>query len=111
MLTYACKGTRKAVVTNNLHQYSAGSEGFVLQIVIGDETWIYHCEPIFKRQSMEYDIPKKKKFNSVPSTGKIMITVLWYEKGVILMNFLRKRTTLNCDQYIEILRSLNANLH
>jgi hypothetical protein len=56
------------------------------------------------------DIPRKK-FSSVSSGGKIVITVFWDEKGVIFMNFLPRRTTVNSDQYIETLRSLNDNLH
>ena len=31
--------------------------------------------------------PKNKKLQSVPSAGKIVVTVFWDEKGVILVNF------------------------
>jgi hypothetical protein len=46
----------------------------------------------------------------VPSAGKIVVIVLWNEKGVTLAKFLVKRTSLNSQCHIEMLRSLNACL-
>lgn len=39
-----------------------------------------------------------------------MATVFLDKKGVILVNFFLRRTTLNCDCYIQTLRSLNAHI-
>jgi len=37
---------------------------------------------------MKLHIPKKNKFKSAPSSGKVMATVFSNEKGVTLANFL-----------------------
>jgi hypothetical protein len=50
-----------------------------------------------------HNIPKKNKFKSAPSSGKVMATVFSNDKGVTLVNFLPSRATLNSDHYSEIL--------
>lgn len=54
MLVVACKETRKAVATNLLHAYGTGGEGFLSQIVMGDETWDHHFEPESKGQLIDW---------------------------------------------------------
>jgi hypothetical protein len=44
MLRDAHKEARKAVATDVLHSYSTVGEGFLLQHVTRDETWIFHFE-------------------------------------------------------------------
>jgi hypothetical protein len=39
-------------MTDLLHQYDAGGEGYLSQIVLGDETWVHHFEPESKQQLM-----------------------------------------------------------
>jgi len=43
--------------------------------------------------------PLKKKFKTLPSMGKVMCTVFWDRKGVILLDFLEPRQTINTDRY------------
>jgi hypothetical protein len=40
---------------------------------------------------------RKKKFNSAPSFGKIVVTDFWGEKGFTLVNFLPRVTTVKSD--------------
>jgi hypothetical protein len=59
--------------------------------VTGDETWVLHVTPESNQQSMEWkhiSSPIKKKFEQTISTHKIMCTVFWDRKGVLLMEFL-----------------------
>jgi hypothetical protein len=88
MLTYSHKGTRKAVPTDLLHQYNTEVEGFLLQIVMGQNR-THHFEPESKQQLMEWChiLSPKKKLERVPSAGKIIVTVFLDEKDVILVNF------------------------
>jgi len=67
------------------------------QNVTGDETWAHHYEPEMKRQSMEWhhpQSPKKKKFKTTPSAGKVMITVFWDTDGVILVDVMDRGETI-----------------
>jgi hypothetical protein len=50
-------------------------DSFLDSIVTGDDTWIHHCKPKSKQQSVEWQHKHKvtkKKFKVQPSAGKIM---------------------------------------
>jgi hypothetical protein len=47
------------------------------------------------------------KFKSVPSAGKIRVVIFCDDRGVVLVNFLPWRTTMNSDHCIKTLRNLN----
>jgi hypothetical protein len=75
-----------------------GGDDFLARIVTGDETWLHHIEPETKRQSMEWhhvNSPKKKKFKSAPSAGKVMATVFFYSEGLLLVDILPQGTTID----------------
>jgi len=42
----------------------------------------------------------KKKLKMYPSAGKVMCTAFWDWKGVILLDFLEPRQTINSDRCI-----------
>ena len=84
-------------------------EAFLSRIVIGDETWTHHYEPETKRQSMEWhhpQSPRKKKFKTTPSAGKLVIAVFWDTDGVILVDVMARGETINSDAYIKTLQKL-----
>ena len=61
-----------------------------------DETWVHYYEPENKAQSRQWvrpGSPKPKKFKTQLSAGKVMATVFWDAKGVIMLDFLPKRST------------------
>ena len=75
-------------------------------IITGDETWCHYYEPESKRQSMEWpnvNSPSKKKFQTLPSAGKVTCTVFWGRKVAILLDFLEPGQTINSDRYIATL--------
>ena len=39
-----------------------------------------------------------------------MVTVFWYSVGVILVDFMSKRTTIHSDVYIDTLNKLKARI-
>ena len=61
-----------------------------------DETWVHYYEPENKAQSSvgRAGSPRPKKFKTQPSAGKVMATVFWDAKGVIMLDFLPKRITI-----------------
>jgi len=56
------------------------------------------------------DIPKEEEIKNAPSVGKIMVTIFWDKKGVVLLKFLPRRITMNSDPYSKTLRNPNAGL-
>ena len=52
-----------------------------------DETWAHYHQPETKRASKEWrhrSSPKPKNFRTQPSAEKVMLTLFWDKKGVIL---------------------------
>jgi len=113
MLTQEHKEHRMQVGQDLLNQYEAEGDSFLDRIVTGDETSCHHCEPESKRQSMEWrhvNSPSKKKFKTLPSADKVMCTVFWDRKRVILLDFLEPGQTINSDRYIATLTKLKARI-
>ena len=98
MLAQEHKEHRMQIFQDLLNQYESEGDSFLDRIITGDETWCHHYEPESKRQSMEWrhvNSPSKKKFKTLPSAVKVMCTVFWDRKGVILLDFLEPRQTIN----------------
>ena len=57
------------------------------------------------------DFPWKKKFKALPSMGKVMCTVFWDRKVVILLDFLEPGQTINSDRYIATLTKLKTRIY
>ncbi|GFW15320.1 mariner Mos1 transposase [Trichonephila clavipes] len=82
---------------------------FMKLIVTGDETWCHHYEPERKRDSMQWkhaSSPPPKKFRTVKSAGKVLLTVFFDVQGPLLVEFLEHRKSINSDVYCETLRCL-----
>jgi hypothetical protein len=73
-----------------LQQLLVEGDGFLFNIMIGDESWMHHLKSEMKQQSVEWHhmTAQKKKARTVPTAGKVTGTVLWdaywlifYQKG------------------------------
>jgi len=92
-----------------LQRYADENDNFLDSIVTGDETWAFHFTPETKQQSREWrhsSSPKPRKFKRTQSAGKVMATVFWDRKGVLLVDFMAHGTTINADRYCETLKKL-----
>ena len=58
------------------------------------------------RQWSQSSSPKAKKFKQEPSVRKIMATVLWDRKGILLIDLLERGLTTNADAYRATVRKL-----
>ncbi len=70
---------------------------FVAWLFTGDETWIHHWDPETKLESMQWkheESPPPKKFHAQPSAGKIMATIFWDSKGLLLIGYMPHKTTI-----------------
>ena len=62
-----------------------------------DKTWVHHFDP-FKNaeQAMEVHwLTTPKKFERVPSAGKVMVSIFLDSQGVIMIDYLEKGYTIN----------------
>ena len=78
---------------------------FLLRLVTVYETWVHGYEPENKAQSQQWvgpGSPRPKKFKTHPSTGKAMIPVFWDAKGVIMLDFLPKRSAITRVYYANL---------
>ena len=55
--------------------------------------------------------PRPMKFKTQPSDGKVMATVFWDAKGVIMLDFLPKRSTITGVYYANLLDQLRTAIH
>ncbi|KAG8190149.1 hypothetical protein JTE90_026716 [Oedothorax gibbosus] len=96
-----------------LERYHNVGDDFLSQVVTGDETWVAYVTPESKQQSMEWrhsDSPKQVKFKQTISARKIMCTVFWDRKGVLLVDFLPRNETINAAAYCETLNNLRRSI-
>lgn len=87
-------------------RFEEEGEAFLHKIVTCDETWVHHYTPESKRASMEWR--KKGEENPVKaktrlSAGKVLATVFWDWRGVLLVDFLHGRQTINATYYCGLL--------
>ena len=77
-----------------------------------DETWIHCCEPDNKAQSRLWvgpGSPRPMKFKTQPFACKVMATVFWDAKGIIMLDFLPKRSTVTWVYYANLLDQLRTS--
>ena len=83
-------------------------------LVTVDETWVHYYEPENKAECRWWvgpGSPRPKKFKTQPSAGKVMATIFWDAKGVIMLDFLPKRSTITGVYYANLLDQLRIAIH
>ena len=85
---------------------------FVFRVTV-DETWIHYYTPETKSQSKMWTGPGEsapKKAKTIPSAGKIMATIFWDSRGIILIDYLQKGKTITGEYYASLLDRFDAIL-
>ena len=98
--------TRASVYSALLKRFRAKEDDFLSRLWTVDETWVHYYEPENKAQSRQTVGPgstRPKKFKRQPSAGKVMATVFWDAQGVILLDFLAKKSTITDAYYADLL--------
>lgn len=109
MLTEDHKQQRVAASREFLQSHATDGEDFLDSIVTGDETWVHYTTPETKEKSRQWrhsSSPKPQKFKQTLSAGKVMASLFWDRKGVLLCEFMPRGTTINADRYCETLKKL-----
>ena len=103
--------TTRASVCSALLKRFRSKDDFLLHLVTEEETWVHYYEPENNAQSRQWVGPgslRPKKFKTQPSAGKVMATVFWDAKGVIMLDFLPKRSTITGVYYANLLDQLRT---
>ena len=91
-----------------LKRFEAEGDGFLGRTVTGDETWVYYHQPKTKKSIKEWrhtSSPKPKKFRTQPSAGKVMLTVFWDERGLILEHYMPRGSTVTSATFADVLKN------
>ena len=102
--------TRASVCSALLKRFRS-KDDLLLRLVTVDETWVHYYEPENKVQIRQWvgpGSPRSKKFNTQPSSGKVMGTVFWDAKRVNMLDFLPKRSTIIGVYYANLLDQLRT---
>ena len=93
-LVYSDRRIKVEEIANALH-ISHGSVSTTLHDRLGmhklTARWILKAQ---SRQMVGPGSPRPKKFKTQPSAGKVMATVFWDAQGVIMLDFLAKKSTI-----------------
>ena len=103
--------TRASVCSALLKRFRSKDEDFLSRLVTVDETWVHYYEPENKAQSCQWVGPgslRPKKFKMQHSAGKVMATVFWDAQGVIMLDFLAKKSTITGAYYANLLDQLRT---
>ena len=100
----------RASVCSALLKHFRSKDDFLLRLVTVDDTgFIIMCQKIkLSRHWVGPGSPRQKKFKTQPSAGKVMATVFWDAKGVIMLDFLPKRSTITGVYYENLLDQLRT---
>ncbi len=114
-LTPVQKWTRWALARDNIKLVSSQQDpdAFLHRIVTGDETWISTYETDTKQNSQEWLSPQDKRLKKalrIDGLKKVMMTLFFDCKGIILIEFLGPRETIDSPRYCETLRKLKEAL-
>jgi hypothetical protein len=78
MLAPEKKQKRVEICEGLLKRYREEGDQFLWNIVTGDESWIHHYDSEEKRLKIQYrhtSSPRPKKIKTVPSAGKLILTL------------------------------------
>lgn len=109
MLTNENRRTREQSSRENLELFNHNPEDFCARYVTMDETWAHHFDPETKQQSMQWkhpESPREVKFRKMSSAGKVMASVFWDAKGVLMVDYLERGKTITGAYYAGLLHKL-----
>ena len=106
--------SERQCICRALLKHYRSKDDFLLHLVTVDETWVHYYESENKAQCHQWVGPgflKPKKFKTQPSAGKMMATVFWDAKGLIMLHYLSKRSTITGVYYANLLDQLRTVVH
>ncbi|CAG9782497.1 unnamed protein product [Diatraea saccharalis] len=111
LLTVDQKRVRMQISQKFLDLFKRNTTDFLRRFVTTDETWVHHYIPESKIQSKqltEKGSPAPKKAKAVKSAGKVMASVSWDSKGILMIDYLPKGQNINGEYYADLLDKLQV---
>ncbi|CAK1581831.1 unnamed protein product [Parnassius mnemosyne] len=113
LLSVEQKRTRLTISRDCLQLFEADADDFLNRFVTMNETWVHYCTLETKQQSKHWrrpGSPPPKKAKSILSANKVMASVFWDSKGVIMIDYLERDQNINSDYYCTLLRRLREEI-
>ena len=98
LLTPVRRANRVDCCQEVLQESKVNPANFFDSIVTGDESWVHHCDPLSQLEAKLWKRPGEQtstRLRQGRSTGKIMMIIFWDKDGVLLTEYLPRRTTIN----------------
>jgi hypothetical protein len=109
MLTDDYKTKQMGTALKFFKLYTQEGDEFLNFIVTGDETWGFHHTPELKQQLLHWHhthSSRTKQFKTSISVKKIMASIFWDRKGILLVDFVPPGTTVTATAYCDTLTRL-----
>ena len=100
------RNTRVMCAQELLHLSSPDQQGFLSRIVTGDESWVYYYDPKSSAETREWkhhDSPQPSRPRAARSGKKLLLSVFWDHKGILLVDFLQRGHTITGDYYAALI--------
>lgn len=113
LLTLDQKRVRMQISQECLDRFNKNQTDFMRRFITTDETWVHYYTPETKMQSKQWTEPgcsAPKKAMVVKSAGKVMASVFWDSKGILMIDYLPSGQTINGNYYANLLDRLHQNI-
>ena len=89
-------------LSQHLERFKKDKKDFVRRFITMDEIWVYHHDPESKQEAKEWceagSAPKRVRVQK--SAKKVMASVFWDAKGILLVDYLQTGKTINSEYAI-----------
>lgn len=112
-LTMEQKHIRMRLSRQHLERFKRNKKDFVRRFITMDETWIYHHDPKSKQEAKEWCEPgtsAPKRVRVQKSAKKVLASVFWDAKGILMIDYLQTGKTINSNYYCNLLEKLDEKI-
>jgi hypothetical protein len=111
LLTPLQRANRVDCCQELLEESEADPFKFFARIVTGDESWVYHYDPLSQVEAKVWKTPGEQtptQLRRQRSAEKLMMIISWDKDGVLLTDYLPRGTTINGPYYASIIEQLRS---
>ena len=103
-------------ISLELGDRAASDSSFLGNVITGDETWVYGCDPETRVQSSQWKSPSsprvKRALQSRSNIKMMMMMIVFYGLGgIVRAEFVPRNTTVNSEYYKGLLERLKNDVH
>jgi len=112
-LTLDQKRIRVRLSQQHLERFRKDKKDFVRRFITMDETWVYHYDPELRQQTAEWTKPgcsAPKQVKGSKSSKKVMASVFWDAKEILLIDYLQTGRTITGEYYCSLLDQLDEKI-